>query len=447
MKKIGMTCLAGLFLLSLSTECAAKQWSLRDCIDYALANNIQLQKAKIKEYSALEDVKQSQAALLPSLNLSTSQDVNYTPWPQQGRATVADGYVQSSVDKVYYNGSYSLSGNWTVWNGNKNRNNVKLNKVAAEQARLDSATTANNVLEQIAQLYVQILYSNEAIAVTKESLKTSQTNEQRGKTMVEVGKMSKADLAQLTAQRAQDEYAIVEAESNLRNYKRQLKELLQITSDEEFDVAVPSTTDDMALEAVPALNDVYAASLEQRPEIKNAKLGIESSDLSIKVAKAGRMPTVSLNAGVMTSTSSMSDNAWGTQMKNNFSLGGGVTVSIPLFDNRQTKTAINKAKLQKQSYLLDLQDKQTTLYSTIENYWLQAVTNQNKFKAARVSTESAQASYELLSEQFKQGLKNTVELMTGKTNLLQAQQNELQSKYLAILNLNMLEFYQTGNIK
>lgn len=442
-----MTCLAGLFLLSLSTECAAKQWSLRDCIDYALANNIQLQKAKIKEYSALEDVKQSQAALLPSLNLSTSQNVNYTPWPQQGRATVADGYVQSSVDKVYYNGSYSLSGNWTVWNGNKNRNNVKLNKVAAEQARLDSATTANNVLEQIAQLYVQILYSNEAIAVTKESLKTSQTNEQRGKTMVEVGKMSKADLAQLTAQRAQDEYAIVEAESNLRNYKRQLKELLQITSDEEFDIAVPSTTDDMALEAVPALNDVYAASLEQRPEIKNAKLGIESSDLGIKVAKAGRMPTVSLNAGVMTSTSSMSDNAWGTQMKNNFSLGGGVTVSIPLFDNRQTKTAINKAKLQKQSYLLDLQDKQTTLYSTIENYWLQAVTNQNKFKAARVSTESAQASYELLSEQFKQGLKNTVELMTGKTNLLQAQQNELQSKYLAILNLNMLEFYQTGNIK
>ena len=442
-----MTCLAGLFLLSLSTECAAKQWSLRDCIDYALANNIQLQKAKIKEYSALEDVKQSQAALLPSLNLSTSQNVNYTPWPQQGRATVADGYVQSSVDKVYYNGSYSLSGNWTVWNGNKNRNNVKLNKVAAEQARLDSATTANNVLEQIAQLYVQILYSNEAIAVTKESLKTSRTNEQRGKTMVEVGKMSKADLAQLTAQRAQDEYAIVEAESNLRNYKRQLKELLQITSDEEFDVAVPSTTDDMALEAVPALNDVYAASLEQRPEIKNAKLGIESSALGIKVAKASRMPTVSLNAGVMTSTSSMSDNAWGTQMKNNFSLGGGVTVSIPLFDNRQTKTAINKAKLQKQSYLLDLQDKQTTLYSTIENYWLQAVTNQNKFKAARVSTESAQASYELLSEQFKQGLKNTVELMTGKTNLLQAQQNELQSKYLAILNLNMLEFYQTGNIK
>lgn len=442
-----MASMAGIMLMSMPTECAARQWSLKDCIDYALANNIQLQKAKVQQLSALEDIKQSQSALLPSLSLSTSQNVSYNPWPEQGSAMIAGNKVQADVKKVYYNGSYSLSGNWTVWNGGQNTNTVKLNKLAAEQARLDSAVTANNVLEQIAQLYVQILYSDEAISVTKESLKTSQANEERGKTMVSVGKMSKADLAQLTAQRAEDEYSIVEAESNLRNYKRQLKQLLQIADNDEFDVVIPSTTDEMALKDVPALNDVYAASLTLRPEIQNAKLGIESSDLSVKIAKAGKMPTVSLNAGLSTSTTSMSQNGWGNQMKNNFTVGGGVSVSIPLFDNRKTKTSVNKAMLQKESYLLDLQDKQTTLYSTVENYWLQAVNNQNKFKAARVSTESAQASYELLSEQFNQGLKNIVELMTGKTNLLQAQQNELQSKYLAILNLNMLDFYRTGEIK
>lgn len=442
-----MALMAGLMLMSMPTECAARQWSLKDCIDYALANNIQLQKAKVQQLSAIEDIKQSQSALLPSLSLSTSQNVSYNPWPEQGSAMIAGNKVQADVKKVYYNGSYSLSGNWTVWNGGQNTNTVKLNKLAAEQARLDSAVTANNVLEQIAQLYVQILYSDEAISVTKESLKVSQTNEERGKTMVSVGKMSKADLAQLTAQRANDEYSIVEAESNLRNYKRQLKQLLQIADNDEFDVAIPSTTDEMALKEVPAMNDVYTAALAQRPEIQNAKLGIESSDLSVKIAKAGKMPTVSLNAGLSTSTTSMSQNGWGNQMKNNFTVGGGVSVSIPLFDNRKTKTSVNKAMLQKESYLLDLQDKQTTLYSTVENYWLQAVNNQNKFKAARVSTESAQASYELLSEQFNQGLKNIVELMTGKTNLLQAQQNELQSKYLAILNLNMLDFYRTGEIK
>lgn len=446
MNKYRAACLTAITVLCFS-DVMARQWTLKDCIDYALANNISLRKTKLQEYSALEDVKQSLSALLPSLSFSTSQNGTYRPWPEAGKATVDNGYVQSSIDKIYYSGSYSVNGNWTVWNGGRNTNTVKLNKLAAEQARLDSAETANSIQEQIAQLYVQILYSNDAINVCKESLETSKINENRGKDMFEVGKISKADLAQLTAQRAQDEFNVIEAESNMRNYKRQLKQLLQITDDEEFDIAIPQTTDEMALCEIPALNEVYAATLNIRPEIKNAKLGIESSDLSIKIAKAQKLPTIDLNAGVSTNTTTMSDNKWGQQLKNNVNVGAGFTVSIPLFDNRSSKTAVNKAKIQRENYILELRDKQTTLYSTVENYWLQAVINQNKFKAAKVSTESAKASYELLSEQFALGLKNIVELMTGKNNLLTAQQNELQSKYLAILNIDMLKFYETGNLK
>lgn len=446
MNKYRAACLTAITVLCFS-DVMARQWTLKDCIDYALANNISLRKTKLQEYSALEDVKQSQSALLPSLSFSTSQNGTYRPWPEAGKATVDNGYVQSSIDKIYYSGSYSVNGNWTVWNGGRNTNTVKLNKLAAEQARLDSAETANSIQEQIAQLYVQILYSNDAINVCKESIETSKINENRGKDMFEVGKISKADLAQLTAQRAQDEFNVIEAESNMRNYKRQLKQLLQITDDEEFDIAIPQTTDEMALCEIPALNEVYAATLNIRPEIKNAKLGIESSDLSIKIAKAQKLPTIDLNAGVSTNTTTMSDNKWGQQLKNNVNVGAGFTVSIPLFDNRSSKTAVNKAKIQRENYILELRDKQTTLYSTVENYWLQAVINQNKFKAAKVSTESAKASYELLSEQFALGLKNIVELMTGKNNLLTAQQNELQSKYLAILNIDMLKFYETGNLK
>lgn len=447
MNRFSTTCVALALLASSSVEVEAKQWTLSDCVNYALANNISLKKTKVQQLSALEDVKQSQAALLPSLDFSTSQNITYRPWPETGRQTVTNGYVQSSVDKVYYNGSYMLNGNWTVWNGGRNTNQVKLNKLTEQQAVLDSAQTANTILEQIAQLYVQILYSAEAINVNKASLETSKGNEERGKTMLNVGKMSKADLAQLTAQRAQDEYNIVEAESNLRNYKRQLKQLLQITGDEEFDVVVPETTDAMALQEIPALNSVYTATLEHRPEIQNAKLGVESSDLSVKIAKAQRMPTIGVNLGVGTNTTTMGNDAWGTQLKTNFNVAGGVTVSVPIFDNRSAKTAVNKAMLQRENYLLDLQDKQTTLYSTVENYWLQAVTNQNKFKSAQVSTQSAQESYELLSEQFRLGLKNIVELMNGKNNLLTAQQNELQSKYLTILNINMLNFYKSGELK
>lgn len=422
----------------------AKQWSLKDCIDYALANNISLQKTQLTKASAQEDYLQSKAALLPSLNASTNQSVNYTPWVASGISS--DGFSRASIDKVYYNGTYSVAGNYTIWNGNKNKNQVKLNKLVAEAAELDSATQAVKLQEQIATLYVQILYSTEAIKVNQESYTSSLQNEERGKEMVKIGKMSQADLAQLTAQRAQDQFNIVQAESNVKNYKRQLKELLQITSDEAFDINVPNTTDAMALDAIPALNGVYAAALENRPEFKTFQNQLAQNDLTIQIAKAGKLPTISANAGVSTSSTSMNNKSWGTQLKTNFNMGGGISVSVPLFDNRSTKTQVNKALIQRESIQLDLKNQQTQLYSTIENYWLQASTNQSQFKAAKVSSESAQTSYDLLSEQFKLGLKNIVELRTGKDNLLKAKQNELQAKYMTILNLNILKFYKDGHI-
>lgn len=446
MKNNIKTLVAAAIMMAAPIYANAKQWSLKECIDYALENNISLQKTRLQKESAIEDIKQSTSALLPSLSFSSSQNVTYRPWPESNRATVANGYVETSVDKVYYNGSYGLNANWTVWNGNRNYNQIKLNKITAQKAELDSAYTANSIQEQIAQLYVQILYSHEAVNVCKKTLEVSTLNENRGKEFVSVGKMSKSDLAQLTSQRAKDEYSVVEAEGNLRNFKRQLKQLLQITNDEEFDVTIPNTSDEMALQAIPAMNSVYASALNTRPEIKNAQIGIESSNLSIKMAKAQRMPTIGLSASAMTNTTSMSDNEWGIQLKNNFDVAGGLTLSVPIFDNRQTKTAIRKAKIQKQEYQLDLLDKQTTLYSTIENYWTQANTNQSMYKAAKESTKSAQVSYDLLSEQFRLGLKNTVELMTGMSNLLNAQQNELQSKYLTILNISMLNFYKDGRL-
>ena len=260
--------------------------------------------------------------------------------------------------------------------------------------------------------------------------------------MVAIGKMSKADLAQLTAQVAQDQYSVVEAESNLSKYKFQLKQLLELTGDEEFDVAVPVADDSQVLSDIPTLVSVYEAALASRPEIQNGKLAIESSNVSIDLAKAQRMPTVNLTGGVGTSTTSMSDRGWGNQFKTNFDTSLGVSVSVPIFDNRSAKTAVNKAMIQREQSVLDLQSKQKDLYSTIEGYWIDACTNQAKYKAATASVESAESSYELLSEQFRLGLKNIVELMNGKTNLLTAQQNKLQSKYMTVLDLQLLKFYK-----
>lgn len=421
---------------------AQKKWTLTECIDYALQNNITLQQAKLQKQSATEERKQAKAALLPSLSASTSQSFGYRPWLENGVATVTNGTVNSKVNKTYYNGSYGINAQWTVWNGNQNRNQVKLGEVSEQQAELQAESTANNIQERIAQLYVQILYMNEAVEVNKQSLETSKRNEQRGKEMVEVGKMAKADLAQLTAQRAADEYTIVEAESNIANYKLQLKQLLELTGDEAFDIEMLTAGDEQALAEIPALSAVYETALGGRPEIKNAQLGLKQSDIQMNIAKAGAMPTISINGGVGTSTASMSSQNWDKQIKTNFDASVGASVSVPLFDNRKTKTAVNKARIQQEQAQLELLDQQKQLYATIEGYWLDAETNQQKFKTALTTVESEQASYDLLEEQFRLGLKNIVELMTGKDRLLSSQQNKLQAKYTTILNRQLLRFYQ-----
>ncbi|MBQ7509755.1 MAG: TolC family protein [Prevotella sp.] len=421
---------------------AQKQWTLQECIDYAMQNNITLQKARLQQQSAAEELKGSKGALLPTLSASANQSVGYRPWQDTGITTVTNGTVNTKVEKTYLNGSYNLNAQWTVWNGGKNTNNVKLSRLSEQQADLNVQEQANSIQERIAQLFVQILYLDESIKVSEASLETSRKTEERGKEMVEVGKMSKADIAQLTAQRATDEYNVVDAKAQLANYKLQLKQLLELTGDEAFDVAIPATTDEQALADIPALQTVYQQALITRPEIESSKLSVESSDLSVKIAKAGWLPTLSVTGGVSTSTNSLSANGWGNQMKTNFNSQAGLTLSVPLFDGRQTRTSVNKAKIQQQQALLDLQDQQKTLYQTIEGYWLDANTNQQRFRAAQATVDSEQQSYDLLTEKFNLGLTNIVELMNGKDKLLSAQQNRLQSKYQTILNQQLLRFYQ-----
>ena len=435
-----------MLLTTLVTD-AQKLWTLQDCIDYAMANNITLQKSKLQKESATEELKGAKAALLPTLSASTNQSLGYQPWKDTGMAYVTNGTVNTKVDKTSYNGSYSLSGQWTVWNGNRNINTVKLDQFSEEQAELQTQETANSIQERIAQIYSQILYLAENVKVSEQMLETSLKNEERGQEMVNVGKMSKADLAQLSAQRANDEYSIVEAKSQLMNYKLQLKQLLEITDNEQFDVAIPEIDDGQVLAQIPEMQTVYEQALLSRPEIERLQLAIKSSDVSVSIAKAGWMPSVNLTGGITTSTNSLSGTDWGSQVKSNVNTSLGVGVTVPIYDGRSTKTAVNKAKINQLQAQLNLQDQQKTLYSDIQQYWLNAWTNQQKYQAAKSSVESARQSYDLLSEQFRLGLKNIVELMTGKDNLLSAQQNQLQSKYLALYNQQMLEFYQSGKIK
>lgn len=417
------------------------QWDLQTCIDYALQHNITLKRNRISAESAEVDVKTAKAALFPSLSASVSQRIVNRPNSETN--TIIDGdNITSSTSKTSYNGSYGIDASWTLYNGSKRLNTIKQQKLNNRIAELNVAESENSIEESIAQIYVQILYAAEAVKVNENTLAISQAERDRGQQLLEAGSIAKSDLAQLESQVSTDKYQLVTAQATLQDYKLQLKQLLELDGENEMNIYLPVLSDENVLLPLPAKKDVYMSALTLRPEIEASKINVEASELGIDIAKAGYLPTISLSAGIGTNHTSGSDFTFGEQVKNGWNNSIGVSVSVPIFNNRQTKSAVQKAKLQRETSLLSLLDEQKTLYKTIEGLWLDANSAQQRYAAANEKLKSTQISYDLISEQFDLGMKNTVELLTEKNNLLQAQQEQLQAKYMAILNTQLLKFYQ-----
>ena len=432
-------------VFAFTTTNAQQTWTLQQCLDYAAEKNITLQKNRLAELDAAEQLKQSQAQLFPSLSFSMNQSVGYRPF-QEATIMVQNGMATSTNNKVTENGSYGLNANWTVWNGGINQKNIEAQKIQNALSSVQTDQTLKSIQEQIAQLYVQILYTIEAKHVNEQLAATAQQQLERGQERYKVGDLAKADVAQLESQVAQTKYDVVNAQSQIDGFKRQLKALLQLDINSSFDVAAEEMADEQALQPIPDKVDVYNQAINTRPEIKAAQLQADAANVQLDIAKRGYLPSISVNAGLGDSHYSASNDGYGEQLKRNLNGSVGLGVSIPILDNRRNKTSVERAKINKTNAALDLLDKQTALGSTIENIWLQATSAQQRFISADAAVKSQVTNYELINEQFKAGLKNIVDLLQARDNMLQAQQSKLQSKYTTILNTQLLRFYESGEM-
>lgn len=428
------------------TDSLPVQWNLQTCIDYALQQNITIRKNRLNAESATVDVKTAKASLFPTLSASISQRI--VNRPNSSVNTIIDGdNITSSSSQTSYNGSYGIDANWTLYNGGKRMNTLKLQRLNNRIAELGVAESENSIEESIAQIYVQILYAAEAVKINQTTLEVSQAECERAKELFAAGSIAKSDLAQLEAQVSTDKYQLVTSEATLQDYKLQLKQLLELDGETEMNLYIPVLGDENVLLPLPSRNDVYRSALLLRPEIEAGKLDVEASELDVKIARAGYIPTLSLSAGIGTTNTNGNDFTFGEQIKQNWNNSLGFTLSIPIFSNRQNKSAIEKAKIQQMTSELSLLDEQKALYKTIEGLWLDANSAQQQYVAAVEKLSSTQTSYDLIQEQFNLGMKNTVELLTEKNNLLNARQEVLQAKYMAILSMQLLKFYQGDELQ
>ena len=408
---------------------ASKTWTLQECLDYAYQNNIQVRQSRNNQLSGIEDTKQAKAALFPSLVASTTQ--SYTNYPSS-----------EVTDNNSYTGTYGITAGMTIFEGGKLRTEVKRQKVQNQMDALSVEESVNDIRIAIVQAYMQCLYAADAVRINRSTAEASKAQRDRAEEMLRTGSISRVDFAQLQSQYSSDEYQIVVAGSTLDNYKLQLKQLLELDIMEEMNPAVPGVKEENVLKALPPKNEVYETALKVMPQIRRGELGIEAAKLEEKSARAGFFPSISLSASVGTGHMSNNDFESGSQIWNRFNENVGLTLNIPIFSNRKNRTAVNKAKIALNDSYLEWTSLQKELLRNVESAYLDAVSAQAQYLSAREKEKYAQESYELTSEQFRVGVKNTVELITAQNEYSAAQQQVLQAKYLTLLSIELLNIYQ-----
>lgn len=408
---------------------ASKTWTLQECLDYAYQNNIQVRQSRNNQLSGIEDTKQAKAALFPSLVASTTQ--NYTNYPSS-----------EVTDNNSYTGTYGITAGMTIFEGGKLRTEVKRQKVQNQMDALSVEESVNDIRIAIVQAYMQCLYAADAVRINRSTAEASKAQRDRAEEMLRTGSISRVDFAQLQSQYSSDEYQIVVAGSTLDNYKLQLKQLLELDIMEEMNPAVPGVKEENVLKALPPKNEVYETALKVMPQIRRGELGVEAAKLEEKSARAGFFPSISLSASVGTGHMSNNDFESGSQIWNRFNENVGLTLNIPIFSNRKNRTAVNKAKIALNDSYLEWTSLQKELLRNVESAYLDAVSAQAQYLSAREKEKYARESYELTSEQFRVGVKNTVELITAQNEYSAAQQQVLQAKYLTLLSIELLNIYQ-----
>lgn len=408
---------------------ASKTWTLQECLDYAYQNNIQVRQSRNNQLSGIEDTKQAKAALFPSLVASTTQ--SYTNYPSS-----------EVTDNNSYTGTYGITAGMTIFEGGKLRTEVKRQKVQNQMDALSVEESVNDIRIAIVQAYMQCLYAADAVRINRSTAEASKAQRDRAEEMLRAGSISRVDFAQLQSQYSSDEYQVVVAGSTLDNYKLQLKQLLELDIMEEMNPAVPEVKEENVLKALPSKDEVYATALKVMPQIRRGELGIEAAKLEEKSARAGFFPSISLSASVGTGHMSNNDFESGSQIWNRFNENVGLTLNIPIFSNRKNRTAVNKAKIALNDSYLEWTSLQKELLRNVESAYLDAVSAQAQYLSAREKEKYARESYELTNEQFRVGVKNTVELITAQNEYSAAQQQVLQAKYLTLLSIELLNIYQ-----
>lgn len=412
------------------------KWTLQNCLDYAIQNNITINTFRLQQRSAEQDLLGAKAGVEPDLAGAASEYLTYRKQPNN-----TGGYGSR---KVIENGNYSLNSSIIIYQGGYIRNNIKEKQLLNQTAGLDILQQENDLTLNVTQAFLNILLARENIIYLEDLVNTSAEQVKQAKQKYDAGSIALKDLVQLQAQNANDKYSLVSAQNAHRGYIIGLKQLLQLPSVVDFQVQEPDTI--IAKSSVSELGDVQQQALATRPEVKISDINVDIARTDLALARSGFKPTLTGSGSIGANHSGGDPDVW-KQLDNSFYQQIGLALSIPIFTRRVVRTNVEKARIQVEQTQLDQKNTKNNLSLQVEQAYVNVVNAQGQYDASVEQLTATRESYRIAGEQLKVGAIATVDYLIQKNLYTQAYQQYVQAKYNAALTIRIYDFYRGVPIK
>lgn len=425
-----------LFILIIVPSMLSSQsrWSLEDCIRHAWDNNLRIKQQELAIEQNENNLEQSRLNYYPTLNASVSHSMNW------GRSVNVQD-LKIIENKLSQSTSASARAAITLFEGFTKDNEVKSRGVQLEISQREVERLRNDISVEIARSYLQILLSREIVKTAEQSIASAREQLSRTQKMVDAGSIAYSSQLEVEAQLAAERVQVVNAHNQLRSALLNLKQLLDLDGDIDFDIKdvdVDFLVKEFIGESVPEL---YGQSLSL-PQIKSAELSLKNSALQLAIAKGRAMPSVSFSAGYGSYYADSREQSFFDQFNENRNPSLGFGLNIPIFNNYQVKTAVKNARLGVRSAEIEMKSRQQMLFKEIQQAVNDASAYYQRYLASGQNVKAMEESFRYVQQKFDIGILNATDYTVAKANLFKAQSEYYQTKYQYVFQLKIIDFYK-----
>ncbi len=415
-------------------------FTLQQCVNEALKNNIQLKQTELTVESAIINRKRVAESRYPNLN------ANVGPGTSFGRAI--NPVTNTFIIQQIVSSSFSISSNVTLFNGLRITNSVKQNSAIVEATKYELKDSKNTLLLNVLNAYVQILYNKEALTNAQNQLKVTEAQVARSQKLVTGGIAPESQLLDLISKQANEESLLINAENQLNIAKLNLIQFMNLPLEnyslEKLDIEVPVFIDSSKVTDTPS--EIYQLAEKTQPAIKGAELRLKSSKYGFYSARGTMYPSLTMSAGINSYYSNASDFSKFTNLLQNKGESISLNLSIPIYGNRNARANVELANITRKNADLNLQNSKIQLRKKIEQAYIDAKSSQKKFEATQAQVKANEEAFRVTDKRFNSGVINSVDYTISSNILIQTRSALLQAKYDLILKKKILEFYKYNDI-